>query len=139
MVDVFYGKDSSGAQVQPAENSNGRTDIQLIDYGKQAGITGDNLTTYQSCVQSEQHKALVEAITEDASKRGVFSTPTVLVNGKKVDNADKATLDAAITAAAAKAPKSSTTPSSSTTPATSSPAGSTTPATSSGTATPTTR
>lgn len=139
MVDIFYGKDSSGAQVQPAENGNGRTDIQLIDYGKQAGITGDNLTTYQSCVQSEQHKALVEAITEDASKRGVFSTPTVLVNGKKLDNPDKATLDAAITAAAAKAPKSSTTPSSSTTPATSSPAGSTTPATSSGSASPTTR
>jgi protein-disulfide isomerase len=104
MVAVLYGKDTSGKAVQPAENSKGRTDIELIDYGKQAGISGTNLSTYQTCVQSEQHKALVQAITDDASKRGVFATPTVLVNGKKVDNVTKATLDAAIAAAAAKAP-----------------------------------
>ncbi len=135
MVAVLYGKDTKGAQVQPAENSNGRTDIQLIDYGKQAGITGDNLTTYQTCVQSEQHKALVQAITDDASKRSVFSTPTVLVNGKKVENPDKATLDAAVTAAAAKAPAPSTSPSAST-PASTSPSASTS-ASSSGSGSPT--
>jgi protein-disulfide isomerase/uncharacterized membrane protein YphA (DoxX/SURF4 family) len=124
MVAVLYGKDSSGKKVQPEEGSNGRTDIQLIDYGKQAGITAANLTTYQTCVQSEQHKALVQAITEDASKRNVFSTPTVLVDGKKLDNPTKASLDAAITAAAAKA-STSPTPSSSSSASTSSSASAT--------------
>jgi len=115
--DILYGKDTSGKQVQPEENANGRTDTQLIGYARQAGITGDNLTTFQTCVNTEQHKALVEAITENASKRGVSGTPTVMVAGKKLGTVDKASLDAAIAAAAAKAPKPTTTPS--TTPATS--------------------
>lgn len=127
---VLYGKDSKGEQVQPAENSSGRTDIQLVDYGKQAGIKGDQLTTYQTCVQSEQHKALVEAITDSATKHEVFATPTVQVNGKTVDNPTKASLDAAIAAAAAKAPPATPSPSSSASPTGStsaSPTGSPTP------------
>ncbi|HEY3715420.1 MAG TPA: MauE/DoxX family redox-associated membrane protein [Jatrophihabitantaceae bacterium] len=130
--DILYGKDTSGKQVQPAENANGRTDTQLIGYARQAGITGTNLTTFQTCVNTEQHKALVEAITENASKRGVSGTPTVMVAGKKLGTVDKASLDAAIAAAAAKAPKPTTTPP--TTPATS-PSGSGSPSGSS-TATP---
>jgi protein-disulfide isomerase len=131
---ILFGKDSKGEKVQPAENSSGRTDIQLIDYGKQAGITGDPLTTYQTCVQSEQHKALVEAITDDATKGGVFGTPTVRVNGTTVSKPTKASVDAAIAAAAAKAPPATTSPSSSST--SSAPAGSAT-ATPTGTGTPT--
>lgn len=113
--DILYGKDSSGAQVQPAEGSNGRTDTQLIGYARQAGITGTNLTTFQQCVNSEQHKALVQAITDNASKRGVSGTPTVLVNGKKLGTVDQKSLDDAIAAAAAKAPKPTPTPTPSTT------------------------
>jgi len=114
---VLFGKDSKGEQVQPAENSSGRTDIQLVDYGKQAGIKGDQLTTYQTCVQSEQHRFMVEAITDNATKHGVFGTPTVKVNGKTVDNPTKVSIDAAIAAAAAKAP--SPTPSASSSPSSS--------------------
>ena len=108
--DVLYGKDTSGKQVQPGENSSGRTNTQLLGYARQAGLTGDNLTTFQTCVNNEQHKALVEAITENASKRDVSGTPTVLVNGKKLGTVDLASLDAAIASAAAKAPKPTTTP-----------------------------
>jgi protein-disulfide isomerase len=109
--DILYGKDTSGAQVQPAEGSNGRTDAQLLGYARQAGLTGTNLTTFQTCVNTEQHKALVEAITENASKRGVSGTPTVMVNGKKIGGTvDLKSLDAAIASAAAKAPKPTTTP-----------------------------
>jgi protein-disulfide isomerase/uncharacterized membrane protein YphA (DoxX/SURF4 family) len=136
MVAVLYGKDTSGKAVQPAENTNGRTDIELIDYGKQAGITGTKLSTYQTCVLSEQHKALVQAITDDASNRGVFATPTVLVNGKKVENATKATLDAAIAAAAAKAPAPTATSSGSPIPSTSGSPGGTASATPTGSPTP---
>lgn len=103
---VLYSKDSQGRPVQPAENSRGRTDTELIGYGRQAGISGSNLTTFQQCVQSEQHKALIEAITDNASKRGVVGTPTVIVNGKKLGTVDRATFDAEVAAALAKAPSS---------------------------------
>jgi len=70
--------------IQPAENSHGRTDSQLISYAQKAGIKGNSLTTFTSCVQEETHKALVEALTEQASKNGVNSTPTIKVNGKSI-------------------------------------------------------
>jgi protein-disulfide isomerase len=84
--DVLYGKDSSGTAVQPAEGSDGRSDAQLEQYFKQAvpKATSTQSSTFSTCVSTEQHKALVEAITNNASKRGVSGTPTVYVNGSKV-------------------------------------------------------
>jgi protein-disulfide isomerase/uncharacterized membrane protein YphA (DoxX/SURF4 family) len=130
---ILYGKDSKGQPVQPDEGSNGRTDVDLVNYGTQAGFKDDpavessasaieasggspandgaNATDFKICVQSEKHKALVEAMTDNASKRGITSTPTVIVNGKKIPGvANKASLDAAITAAAKAAPVKSSTP-----------------------------
>jgi protein-disulfide isomerase/uncharacterized membrane protein YphA (DoxX/SURF4 family) len=89
--------------VQPAEGTKGRTDNQLIGYAQQAGLTAAQVTTFTTCIQGEQHKALVQAITDNASKRGVNSTPTVWVNGKSV-TADLAALTTAIAAADAKGP-----------------------------------
>jgi protein-disulfide isomerase len=92
--------------VQPKEGSNGRPDSDFVKYAQQAGMTAAQVTTFTSCVQTDQHKSLVEAITENASKRGVTGTPTVYVNGKKVD-ATSAAVTAAIAAADAKGPKPS--------------------------------
>ena len=120
--DVLYGKDSSGQQVQPAEGSHGRSNTQLLDYAKQAGIKGNDLTTFQSCMSGERHKSLVAAITDKASQRGVSGTPTVMVNGKKLGRVDKASFDAAVAKAAAKASTSpSPSPSGSTSTSTSTP------------------
>jgi len=102
--DILFGTDSSGKQVQPAEGSNGRSDTELISYAKQAGMTPAQVTTFTTCVQNQQHKALVQAMTENASKRGVVGTPTVKVNGKEIPSPDLAKLQAAIDAAVAKAP-----------------------------------
>ncbi len=124
--DILYGKDTGGKQVQPAENSHGRTDTQLIGYARQAGVSGDNLTTFQSCTTGELHKALVEAITDNSSQRGVTGTPTVMVDGKKLGTVDQASLDAAIASAAAKAPKSTPASSASVSSASTTPAASTT-------------
>ena len=111
---ILYGKDSKGQNNQPAEGTNGRTDAQLVAYGTQAGIKGDDMTTFQSCVTGQLHKALVVAITDNASTRGVNATPTVFVNGKQLKTANKAGLDAAIAAIAGPAPTTtSPTPSSS--------------------------
>jgi protein-disulfide isomerase len=72
--------------VQPAEGAGGRSDTQLEGYGQKVGITkGAELTTFDQCVGSQNHKALIEAMTEDASKNGINATPTVKVNGKQID------------------------------------------------------
>jgi protein-disulfide isomerase len=105
------------SSVQPKEGSSGLTDTQLISYGQQAGMTPDQVTTFTSCVQTEQHKALVQAITEKASQRGVTGTPTVFVNGKRID----ATLDA-LNKAIADALKTGPAPSPSVTPSSTAPA-----------------
>ncbi len=100
--DILYGKNADGQNNQPAENSNGRPDSQLIDWGKQAGITSADFST---CVTSDQHKDLVAGVTDAASKRGVNGTPTVFVNGKQVGKDSSvptvAQIDAAISAALA--------------------------------------
>ncbi|HEX3336817.1 MAG TPA: MauE/DoxX family redox-associated membrane protein [Jatrophihabitans sp.] len=99
---ILYGT-YQGKQVQPTEGSNGRTNNQLEAYASAAGIKGKDLTTFDQCVAGETHKALVAAITENASQHGINSTPTVMVNGKTIGN----TLDAltkAIAAADAKGP-----------------------------------
>ena len=99
---VLYGT-VGGKQVQPAEDSNGRTNAQLISYAKAAGITGANLTTFQGCVTNENHKALVEAFTERSSRDGVTGTPTIKVNGKSI-SASLAAFNAAVTKALATGP-----------------------------------
>ena len=108
---VFYGT-VKGAQVQPAEGSHGRTDAQLVSYAQAAGIKGTALTTFSGCVKNEQHKALVEAITEKASEDGVNATPTVKVNGKTISNT-LAAFNAAVAKALTKGPAPSPSASSS--------------------------
>ena len=107
---ILYGK-ISGKQVQPTEGSNGRTNAQLDSYAKASGITGTALTTFQGCVSNEDHKALVEALTERASRNGVTGTPTVKVDGKTIGNSLSA-----FNAAVAKALKSGPAPVPSVTP-----------------------
>jgi protein-disulfide isomerase/uncharacterized membrane protein YphA (DoxX/SURF4 family) len=119
--DILYGQ-TSGKNNQPAEQSNGVPDSQLLAWGKQAGITSADFST---CVTSDQHKDLVAGVTEAASKKGVNSTPTVFVQGKEVKGTGGnavtlAQVDAAITSALASS-KSTAAPSSSA-PATSAPA-----------------
>jgi protein-disulfide isomerase len=112
----LYGNDSSGQKIQPAEGSDGRTDAQLEAYFKAAfpAETSDQATTFQSCVEGETYKALVEAITDNSSKKGVTGTPTVFVDGKKVDTVNTANVLAAIKAEQAKGKTPSATPSAST-------------------------
>lgn len=89
---VLYGKDKAGKLVQPAENGNGRPDADFTTFLKQAApkVTADQVSTFETCVSSEQHKALVQAITDESSKRKVSGTPTVMVQGKLVSGGTKA-------------------------------------------------
>jgi protein-disulfide isomerase/uncharacterized membrane protein YphA (DoxX/SURF4 family) len=133
--DILYGKNADGVNNQPPENSKGRPDSQLIDWGKQAGITSADFST---CVTSNQHKELVAGVTDAASKRGVSGTPTVFVNGSRVNGVGDnvvtvAEIDTAIQQALSKS-KSTAAPSP--TPSASRSAGSSAPAKTSPAATP---
>ncbi|PZS32445.1 MAG: hypothetical protein DLM58_09770, partial [Pseudonocardiales bacterium] len=108
--------------VQPRENSNGLTDGRFLTAAQEAGLATGATATFTTCVQTEQHKPLVAAMTEDASKRAVTGTPTVLVNGKKLGNPTLASLIAAIAAADAKGPPPAPSPTPSPTPTSTKPA-----------------
>ena len=70
---------------QPAKEGQGYTDAQLQTFATQAGITGSALTTWQQCVKSGQHTAYAQAVQTQSEKDGVFSTPTVKLNGTALD------------------------------------------------------
>ncbi|MFT4217569.1 MAG: thioredoxin domain-containing protein [Micropruina sp.] len=73
---------------QPATEGTGYTTQQLrADFAATAGITGDALTTFQSCYDSKATAAFVTGTNELAAKAGVTSTPTLRVNGTTIDNA----------------------------------------------------
>ncbi len=73
---------------QPAEGSAGLPDSQLVAYAKQAGATAPDVA---SCISSLQFKSwtvsATTAASESSAMAGGISTPTVLLNGNKLNNA----------------------------------------------------
>jgi protein-disulfide isomerase len=73
---------------QPAEGSAGLTDQELIAKGEEVGLTG----AFGQCVTAGKFSKAIQAATlaasKDAAVRGPkgFGTPTILVNGKRVEN-----------------------------------------------------
>jgi protein-disulfide isomerase len=72
---------------QPAEGSSGLTDDQLVKFGTDLGAGQD----FATCVTSAKNAAQVGTETTNAAKDpnlqtdGNFGTPTVVVNGTKID------------------------------------------------------
>jgi protein-disulfide isomerase len=72
---------------QPAEGSSGLTNQQLIDFGTQLGAQGD----FASCVNNGTNSAAVTTETNTVAAdpalqtNGQFGTPTVAINGAKID------------------------------------------------------
>lgn len=104
-VDTFvaYHNYLFRSDIQPVEGHGGRSNTQLGGYAQKVGIKGSDLTTFDRCLQEQTHKALVEAMTEDASKNGINGTPTIKVNGKSID-ATLAAYQSAVTKALANGP-----------------------------------
>jgi protein-disulfide isomerase len=85
---------------QAAENSGFLTHDRLVRFGKDAGITGADLTTFEKCVRSDRYAGFVARQTEETSKnKGVTQTPTVFVNGQELRDLSPAGLMAAVDAA----------------------------------------
>jgi protein-disulfide isomerase len=87
---------------QPPEGTAGPTDEELIATGKSVGL-GDAFAT---CVNDGTYKTWPDHTTDAASARGVSGTPSVFVNGTKVDPT-LAAVTAAIAAAGGPTPAAS--------------------------------
>jgi protein-disulfide isomerase len=66
---------------QAAENSGFLTTEKLIAFGKDAGITGSALDRFAKCVRSKTYEGFVRQQADNASKRGITQTPTLLLTG----------------------------------------------------------
>ncbi|MEI8081090.1 MAG: thioredoxin domain-containing protein [Actinomycetes bacterium] len=94
---------------QPATEGTGYTTAQLLDFGKQAGITGAAFDTFTSCVNANTFLGWAANSTAEFNKQAFTKsggTPAVFVNGKELANTngvygDPAKLLAAIDQAAA--------------------------------------
>ncbi|WP_117209931.1 DsbA family protein [Allorhizocola rhizosphaerae] len=84
---------------QPAEGSAGPDDAQLISLGLQAGLTEE----FSQCVKDKRYVTWAKKVSDDAGAAGVTGTPTVFVNGKKVQ-ANAAAIVAAVNEAGGAAP-----------------------------------
>lgn len=85
---------------QPTEGEKGFSPDDLVKWGKDVGVTDPN---FEKCVRDGQKKSIVDSMTKYALQdRGVDGTPTVFLNGKKLDQSQfmnpgalRATIDAA--------------------------------------------
>jgi protein-disulfide isomerase len=75
------------------------TDDELIADGPRAGITGPQQDAFSRCVKSKKYAGLVAQISDQASQGGVLATPTLLVDGKPVQDVSLAGVTAAVNAA----------------------------------------
>ncbi|MGA8112276.1 MAG: thioredoxin domain-containing protein [Actinocatenispora sp.] len=69
-------------QKQPAENSPGLTNQQLVQVGKAAGIDDP---AYAHCVTSQKYSDWVTHVSNEATAHDVHETPTVFVDDKKTE------------------------------------------------------
>jgi protein-disulfide isomerase len=68
---------------QPAENTRGLTDDQLVEIGLDANLGSD----WSSCVEDETYRGWVQEGNASATgEQGVTATPTAKVNGEVVEN-----------------------------------------------------
>ncbi|GLZ03685.1 membrane protein [Actinomadura sp. NBRC 104412] len=69
---------------QPREGSEGFATRDLVAWGRDVGVTDPN---FEKCVTDQQKKPQVDAMTTYALQtRGVTGTPTVFLDGRKLEN-----------------------------------------------------
>ena len=73
---------------QPEKEGEGFTDAQLLQFGKDAGITGDAYTTFETCVEDVTYRDWTQVVGKSQADRNVTSTPTVYVDGTELPRED---------------------------------------------------
>ena len=69
---------------QPANEGDGYTDAQILGFATTAGITGDALTTFKTCVTNKTYDQWVTNSYRAFQDAGVPGTPTAYLNGTEV-------------------------------------------------------
>ncbi|MEU5284519.1 thioredoxin domain-containing protein [Streptomyces sp. CA-278952] len=67
---------------QPRENSPGLSEADLTAAGKEAGISDQ---AFAKCVRGDDYTPWTSYVTDFAASKGVAVTPTVMVDGERVD------------------------------------------------------
>ena len=75
------------------------TNDELIADGPRAGISGAQQTAFAQCVKSGKYADFVSKISDKANQDGIFATPTLLVDGKAVQDVSLGGVTAAVNAA----------------------------------------
>jgi protein-disulfide isomerase len=70
---------------QPAREGAGYTDAQLVSFARQAGLSGNRLTTWQKCYGDRAHNQYVISVQDQSGRDGVTGTPTLKLNGSTLD------------------------------------------------------
>ncbi len=81
---------------QPAENTAGLSNDELIDIGAGVGLNRD---TFGTCVRDGKYKPWTAHVTEEATRANVTGTPTILVDNKQVKEWTPENITAAVEAA----------------------------------------
>lgn len=71
---------------QPAQEGAGWTDEQLLGFGETAGLTGEAMTAFTSCVQDGTYDDYVADMQERANRDDITGTPRVLVDGEQLED-----------------------------------------------------
>lgn len=70
---------------QPEQEGTGWTDAQLTAFAGEAGISGADLTSWETCVEEETHDDYVDSVQSASDKAGVTGTPTIKVDGETMN------------------------------------------------------
>ncbi|QKW35130.1 thioredoxin domain-containing protein [Actinomadura sp. NAK00032] len=84
-------QDALYANQPESESSTGYTTDQLLSLAEPLGLTGDDFT---SCVKSQRYAGSVKTVSQGYISSGIQGTPTVRVNGRKLDTSDTASPEA---------------------------------------------
>ena len=79
---------------QPEKEGTGYTDEQLLEFGKQAGITGAAYDKFAACFQAQTYAGWATLSNDEAGQRGVTSTPTLFLNGQEIPRTDLTSVEA---------------------------------------------
>lgn len=81
---------------QPAENTPGLTDGELVELAKQAGAS---VSAVQTALQNRSYDTWIRSATDEFSKKGYTGTPTIVVNGTPLTDWSPTALANAVQAA----------------------------------------
>jgi len=82
---------------QPAENTPGLDDGQLVSFAQQVGA---DVPAVQTALKQRRYDTWIATVTDEFSKRGFTGTPTILVNGVRLEDWSPENLRAVVTKAA---------------------------------------